>query len=441
MPQRKQLNMAIVLIPSNIPNISFESQTISYHNRTTPLNSIFIGNPLLEFLGLKIDINYIGYNLFIKSIYIEQNTDMMDVIELEFININRTNDVLFSSGQIIDIIIGYEESEDPTKTFNNFTITNIEYEYTSGLSIIKLICLGQGWKLAQHEKQARYINKTHSDIAHEIAEFHNLEHINTIDSVPTNYEETFQSNISDYVLLHKLAKLNGFLFYIENGVLHFHQIKSSISELYNNNLILLFNENEEGPIQNISISIDSYGKTINPQRQFVDRFTGEVHTILPEESKFVDGRLTIEDTVDQIKISKIGHEKNIYTNQFTLGESLEEVKTFLSSQKHFSDFTIKMKIRMVGHEQVQSRRLIKINGLDRFDGEYFITKVVHLIENDINTRKNLIYTTEIECYKKFIGITDPYNSIDIDFTDTILNSTVLVDVTGNSVIGNTVQLF
>ena len=176
---------------------------------------IYIDGKDLESLGLK-------ENLF--SVEISQDDSMADVAIVNIWNKNRniTDSDIFRERGNLDIWIG---TGGPFEFMGRFIIQKPMYGFPEkDAATIKLIAFDESVLLKQKgEKRRVFKNTTDSEIVTQIAAEYSL--LSDVETTQERREQVNQLDITDLAFVTKLAKRNGYLLYVKDHTLHFHQLR------------------------------------------------------------------------------------------------------------------------------------------------------------------------------------------------------------------------
>jgi len=346
-----------------------------------------------------IDLNEIGYSSFIDSFSLEQTVNKIDLLKLRFINNDRIDDDLFAEGNKVSIHIGHDTTS--VFDFGNFVVTKVNWNFGSNGDGVLLYCLGESVKLAYDQKRRSYEFLAHSDIVGQIALENKFK--TDIDETIIIYESIIQANESNWSLVKRFADMNGYVFFVRNGILHFHKIRVSNSKNDHTNLLLDFSNPISNIIKSANIDVVWLGKNSAVTSTSIGQYTSVITTLSQTDQYDIDGVLNKNKSSDVRPSNEISKERKIFKLESGIDNSVSEIQKQLDSRKFFDNFVIKLRLVCDGVEDFVSGKLIEINGFDRFSGTYYISSVNHFSVGGLLGSVPKPYTTELVCWQKFSG--------------------------------------
>jgi len=313
-----------------------------------------------------VDFNKDGYSATVNRVMVDETIDKISYAEIVLANnsMDMSTDDLFSPNKEMTITTGFQgdtyEVRDVFETVNPlFRVSR------SGIIIMR--GFSTGIIATRDGRQTVYYNKTHSDIANEIAGFYNWG--KDIDATRLSYPQIMQAGKTDYQLLKEMSFLNGFDFYISNNILHFHGLREEKPiALYSPTMIY------SGEFE-----IESEGRAVTVGISEYDPLKGTVFNVNSIDS----GKSVINengtDVVGWDDLSAIRKLFLVDAGQFlTKGEA----QLFVDGLQNAGRYVVRANIKAMGNELIHPRSLVEIMGMGRFSGVYYVREVTHTIQNN-----------------------------------------------------------
>jgi hypothetical protein len=244
---------------------------------------------------------------------------------------------------------------------------------------IVITAYGEEYMLSKSEKRRTWTNITDSEIVRRIA----AEYGWSADITDTTvlHEHVAQVNESDWKFIDRRARYYGFMFYVENGVLHFHEPRYVDTGIMLSYFGKPFNQLNgftawEVPLQ--------HGKVI--QADQIDPLSKELFTVTSQE---VDDKVSVGTkaaykgpVVLSQEMSSLGSDQPI---AYMLEEGHKQTRFSLGKEvEGFSQFTRWMVVgegNVVGLQGLKVNQVVELIGLGRDSGEYFISSLATRIKS------------------------------------------------------------
>jgi len=237
-----------------------------------------------------------------------------------------------------------------------------------------------------------YRNKTRSEVVKEIAaKYGYKEQTSSIEDTAEKFGQITQHNITDAMLVRKLADKQGFSFWVSFDGLHWHSRdlqQAPIKEL------VYFTSEGKGSIYNYNIENDVTrmpGRIKTKSRDPLEKKTIEgkadnetdtKRSILQVEKSLTEFRLDIDEETLAVDTSEPGgggggipQDEAVASSEQTPGAvQTEATKKF----RNTSLSAVKMTLNCIGDPTILAKSIIKVSGLgERISGKYYVKEVTH----------------------------------------------------------------
>jgi len=340
--------------------------------------------PIMDIVINKRNLRKEGYLDAVMRLMIEEKEGMINYAEMVFLNnnMNMANDDLFTPGAIAQIKTGYLNTSFEVRDY--FELQNPMFRAAqSGIIVVK--GYGTAIQSTREGKRRVFIDRTHSQIATQIANEYGWD--TDIDATDQAYPRIMQAGKTDYQLLIELAELNGFEFYVEQDMLHFHGIREEPIEVE-----YWYLTKDGTTIQSADFTIESEGRAVTVAVSDYDPLEGrqfDVEGIPTGQSAIVkedNGYVSWQSLAAVRKLFLIDQ------GQFL---TQDEAQRFVDGYTQAGQYVVRARLKCNGNELIHPRKLINIRGVGRFNGAYYVKSVIHTIHR--NT-----YTCDIECARAFV---------------------------------------
>lgn len=235
---------------------------------------------------------------------------------------------------------------------------------------IEIIAYGEAVKLGATERREVYRKQRDSDIARKIASRYGFSA--SIERTDPVHDQVIQANESDYKFLAKRAKLYGFFLFVEDGILHFHRPRPNESGIR-----LTCLEPGQGNLSQFAVHSRTFLRGLKLNLTQFDPLTKEeIDEKSSEEPDAVQNQFEFKNWKDLVSIPGVGQPQKFITN-----EGHEQMKPLLKRQidrmAQSTRYVIAGSGTAIGLETLRANDLIRIEGIGRSAGKYYITKAVH----------------------------------------------------------------
>ncbi len=318
----------------------------------------------LFFNDLKIDMTIDGTDIF--------SFTLSDAINLEF---EPQHPELFNSGNEVEIYIGYANnanSKTPLPLLFKGIITAINWNFSEN-NYLDITVEGKDYsfllmkhKSSDNGKQLNWDNISHSDIVEKIIKTYNSKFSTIkIESTEQIHYQVKYKEKNDYAFFTRLAKKNGFEFFIQKD------------EFY-------FRASQQIPNDEITLSYGTEILSFTPEIN-IDKYVTKVKVFAPEiqagkEKIIGEAPNSFLSKIKSPSIKEILKSINNIEYEMTANvKSVEEANRL--AQLKFDELNsnlIKAELRCIGIPELKPGITIKLKGLgQRFSTHYYITQAVH----------------------------------------------------------------
>lgn len=234
---------------------------------------------------------------------------------------------------------------------------------------VEVVGYGEAIKLGATERREVYRKMSDADVVRVIAARNGM--IADVGTTSPVYDQILQANESDWKFLARRAKLYGFMLYVEDGVLHFHQVRPRESGIFvTANLV-------DGNLQEFNVSSRTFMRGLSLTMTQMDPVTKDEMMIVSNESPDpVQSRLDFKNWVELVNIAGIGQPK-----RYVVGEghrqSIPELTTMVNEMAKSTRYVISGTGVLHGIETLRANDLITVQGAGRSSGKYYVTRAVH----------------------------------------------------------------
>lgn len=322
------------------------------------------------------DLESIGLSDALVGFEVRQDEFKADMVIIDLWNekLRFTDSNLFREKAAIDIFIGTGKAGAYS---GRFTLYNPQYLFPEReIPIIRLIGFGESIKLKENgEQRTSFFNATDSEIVTQIASANGF--ITDIETTNERRVQETQLNETDLKFITRLAIRNGFIFYVENNILHFHQIRFEDSEI----------ELTYGPDQGNLMDFAPSKMLIDKAKIFVSTFLDkDTNNILTNTS------LNVPDAVDKQDIAITPNYRNVTTvlpirqTEFIKQKSGKDIpanqQNLVNRLQQNSNYILAGWGKAHGNTKIRARRVVNITGIRHLSGIYYLRSVIHRFDEE-----------------------------------------------------------
>ena len=327
---------------------------------------VFIDNRELDDLGL-------GNNLF--GIEVRQDEFKSDIATVDIWNekLTFTDSDIFRERANMDVWLG-----DGTKLvfMGRFILQKPKYGFPElDAPIIRLIGFDESSTL-KHKGQRRraFTFMTDSEIAIQIAGEYAL--LNDVETTQERRDQESQIDESDIKFLARLAHRNGYILYVENKTLHFHQVRYE-----DHGLTMVYGDDEENAL------FDFW-----PSKTLINTAGIHLATILDKKNGTVL-RAISADLPDAIEMQDVRFDPNYrqaettfvprpnkYLKPVSGTESVATLQNLVNRKQQRDSYLLSGWGKAQGNPDLQIRRVVDVTGIGHLSGIYYLTSVIHKYE-------------------------------------------------------------
>jgi phage protein D len=312
----------------------------------------------------------------IKSIYVEETVGFeLSVAKIVIGNIGTrlSSTILAKEQSSFRVLLGWRGIG--LEDHGVYIVQRPKFRYsTEGNTDIEIVGYGEAVKLGATQRRAVYKKMRDSDIAEMIATRNGFEA--DVDRTELVHDQVIQANESDYKFLAKRAKLYGYLFGVEDGVMRFQRPRPCDSGIR-------LNLGEDGASQNSIVDLSVRSRTFMRGARLtfsqIDPITKEKFEISSSEASDPVQRETgSENWQELVSIDGVGQPERFITN-----EGHEQRRSLwrdqISRMAEAQRYVIAGTGSGLGNHELRPGQLVSLTGVGRSNGQYYVTRVMHNI--------------------------------------------------------------
>jgi len=258
------------------------------------------------------------------------------------------------------------------QSHGTFIVQRPKFKYMEGQGGIdvEIIAYGEAVKLGATERRVAYKKQRDSDIARTVAGRYGFgTDIETTDLV---HEQVIQANESDYKFLARRAKLYGYFLYVEDGILHFHRPRPRESGIK-----LTCLEPGQTNLSNFAVHSRTFMRGLKLKLTQLDPITkDEIDEQSSEDPDPMQGHFEHKNWRDLVTIPGVGQPERFITNEGHEQQS-PLLKRQIDRMAQSTRYVIAGKGTSIGLESLRANDFIRIEGIGRSSGRYFVSKAIH----------------------------------------------------------------
>ena len=314
----------------------------------------------------------------VLEVDVEENCSGLSVAKVVLLNedLKLTDDESLQVNLDVEIFTGYANTSIVKR--GDFITTVPRFLFSGdGPAEITLHCYSQEWLLANTERRVVYQNIRDSEIAERIAARYSLDA--DVQVTSPLYEHISQVGISDYSFLQDRARLYGYEFYVEEGVLHFHEPR-----FVDSGLKLFYADPSRAELGTVEMTVDPWIFGAQWRKSGVDRISGQVWEFTSDDSLDpVASQIVKKAPLGFKRASTLASLNNERPRRFIIGdghldspdEGLQQVRGYTRS----TEWIVHGSAVSYGIETLKARQVVELVGLGHLSGHYYVKAVRHFI--------------------------------------------------------------
>lgn len=324
-------------------------------------------NPNFNVMGLTPENN------IVREIYVEETVGFeLPLARIILNNVDKTlkSTIIAKEQTSFKVMLGWRNPG--IQNHGTFIVQRPKFKYMDGQGslTVEIIAYGEAVKLGATERRETYKKQKDSDIARKIASRNGFGA--DVETTEPAHEQVIQANESDYKFLARRAKLYGFFLYVEDGILHFHRPRPRESGIK-----LTALEPGQGNLTNFAVHSRTFMRGLSLRLSQVDPVTKEeFEERSSEEPDPVQGFFEHKNWRDLVTIPGVGQPERFITN-----EGHEQNRPLLKRQidrmAQSTRYVISGRGTSIGLETLRANDFIRIEGIGRSSGRYFVVKAIH----------------------------------------------------------------
>lgn len=328
---------------------------------------VYIDNRELKDLGL-------DNNLF--AIELRQDEFKSDIVTVDIWNekLAFTDSDIFRERANLDVWLG-----DGSKLvyMGRFILQKPKYGFPEfDAPIIRLIGFDESSLLKQKGQRRRIFTfMTDSEIAIQIAGEYTL--LNDIEITQERRDQESQIDETDIDFLARLAHRNGYILYVENKTLHFHQVRYE-----DHRLELVYGPEEENALFDFWPSKTLLNSAGVHLATVLDKNTGAilraVSADIPDAIEMQDVRFS--PNYKQPETTLVPR-PNKYLKSVSGTESVTSLQNLVNRKQQRDSYLLSGWGKAQGNPDLKIRRVVNISGIGHLTGLYYLTSIIHKYED------------------------------------------------------------
>jgi phage protein D len=312
-------------------------------------------------------------NNVVRDIYVEETVGYE--LPLARITLNNPDKLLDSTilakeQTVFKVAFGW--TNPGIQSHGTFIVQRPKFKYMARENplVVEIVAYGEGVRLGATERREVYKKQRDSDIARKIASRYGFTpNVETTDPV---HEQVIQANESDYKFLAKRAKLYGYFLFVEDGVLHFHRPRPVESGIR-----LTYLEEGQQNLSYFAVHSRTFMRGLSLRLTQLDPLTkDQIEERSGEGKDPIQNHFEFNNWKDLVTIPGVGQPEKFITN-----EGHEQTKPLLKTQidrmAQSTRYVIAGTGSAIGLETLRANQFIRIDGIGRSAGRYYVTKATH----------------------------------------------------------------
>jgi phage protein D len=324
-------------------------------------------------------LGFISGDGFVNQIYVEETIGFdLPIAKIKINNLQKQLSSLSLAKEQSSFRVSFGYDNPGIKSHGTYIVQRPKFKFMGGTADsdlhVEIIGYGEQVKLAATERREVYKKQRDSDIVRKIAARYGF----SADVGPTNlvHDQVIQANESDYKFLARRAKLYGFMLYVNDGVLHFHEPRPKESGIK-----FTYLEKGQGNLSNFSIQSRTFLRGLSLKMTQIDPLTKEEFDVnSAEDPDTLQRTLDFQNWKELVSIPGVGQPQRFITN-----EGHEQQRSLFKDQitkmAQASRYVISGEGTSIGMESLRVNDLITIDGIGRSSGKYYVTRAIHHLDS------------------------------------------------------------
>lgn len=299
-----------------------------------------------------------------------------DKLSLSFDNYNLElfDDPAFRKGMQLQVSWGYSNNMAPARIC---VVTRI-----TGGTTLKVECLAESILLHRETRSRFFENVRRSDVIRQIAnEAGYGDEVLDIDETPVIYPRIAQAGLTDAQLIVRLARQEGFEFYVDQTGFHWHRRRVGARPV---RVLHYFTDPNQGDIISFNVDNDITARPGRVRRRGIDPLEGADIDEMADDASDSD-----RDTLSPIRIvvdpeTRATRTEVITGSEETLPTSAPDAasarREAVGRFRRVQQTAIKMKMQIIGDPSLLAKTVIETRGMSRrLSTRYYVKSVEHII--------------------------------------------------------------
>lgn len=310
------------------------------------------------------------------------------ILTLDNSDLKFFDDSRFRKGQLIEVSWGYDGKMHPPRA--------IIVKRVSGSTTLKIQGYAKSVLMNRIQKLQTFLDKTRSEVVKEIAKGYGFRGSSLhIENTDETFNLIYQHGETDAKFLKRLALREGFVFFIDETGLHWHDRKFNKEPIKR---LTYFTDPGKGDILNFNMDSDLYRqpgkvkvKSTNPktkkEQEAIGSDSDTKRTSLGGELEVAFSEFKAAFSVDEVTGEVTTTVEGRMETEVVHNSSAETEKSAKKEAdrrfKRASRQRIKLTLDINGDVDMRAKEIIEITGLgDYLSGKYYLPEVVHTINGN-----------------------------------------------------------
>lgn len=286
-----------------------------------------------------------------------------------------TNDPLWAVGGKLKLLTGYP-STGLKQRLRTFIIHTPTFEFEGAGQDIVLECFSEEYLMGREQKRRSWKSMTDSGIVSQIAQDYGF--TADVQTTTPTHRQVLQANESDMKFIQRRAKLYGYVVYVENGKLHFHEPRFVDSGK------TLARRQDGSDFGSFKVGVNMGYRAKRVKKTQIDPLKKETFSVQSGDTPDPISKQGLSSAKGAVvkwdDLSTVGGVEEV---EFLVGQGHEQEKKLAEAMvdgvAEASRWIVRGDAKIVGLEDVGVGEIITIAGVGvgRWSGQYLITEAVH----------------------------------------------------------------
>jgi len=303
----------------------------------------------------------------------ERRADKL-VFTLDNYNLELFDDPAFKKGMLLDVSWGYPSNMAPSRVCVVRRIT--------GASALKIEALGESILLHRTGKTRSFENVRRSDVVRQIADEAGYgAEVRDIEETPVIYPVISQAGLTDAQLLLRLARREGFEFYVDHSGFHWHRRRTGMAPV---RVLHYFTDPGRGDVITFDIENDITARPGRVRRQGRDPLEGTDIDETADDSSdderttLAPIRIIVDPETRDSRTEVLSGSEEVATT--SAPDATTARREAVGRFRRVQQTAIKMKMTIVGDPSMLAKTIVEVRGMgQRLSVKYYVKKCSHVV--------------------------------------------------------------